>query len=421
MIKRLRAKFIRITMLSVAVVLLVLSLIVNAANFIAGSRDLDRTLDMICENQGNIPTDRIPGTLLNGADTGDFTPPAKPEPPRGLFTAETPFSTRYFYLRFDADGNLTGEDFSHIAAVTQADADAYLQAALRHGAGYSFYGGYRYRVMSEGEGYFAVFLDCYQELRSARTLAIWTGVSYAVCLALVYVLVVLLSRRAIDPVVRAAEQQKQFITDAGHELKTPITVITTSLKVLEMEVGQQKWIDKARAQTEKLRQLVQSLITLCKYDEETSPLHPQPFDVSEAVRDTAESFVDLARSGGHTLDVSVPPELTYCGDEAAVRQFVSILLDNAVKYAAQGTSIRVVLEAQGRGVRLTTANECREPITGDVNRLFDRFYRPDASRTAATGGFGIGLSIARSIAEAHRGTIRAETAGETITFIAELK
>lgn len=97
----------RITMLSVAVVLLVLSLIVNAANFIAGSRDLDRTLDMICENQGNIPTDRVPGT-----------PPAKPEPPRGLFTAETPFSTRYFYLRFDTDGNLTGEDFSHIAAAT---------------------------------------------------------------------------------------------------------------------------------------------------------------------------------------------------------------------------------------------------------------------------------------------------------------
>ena len=233
MIKRLRAKFIRITMLSVAVVLLVLSLIVNAANFIAASRDLDRMLDMICENQGNIPTDRIPGTLPtppDGADTGDFTPPAKPEPPRGLFTAETPFSTRYFYLRFDTDGNLTGGDFSHIAAVTQADADAYLQAALRHGAGYGFYGGYRYRVADEGGGcYMAVFLDCHQELRSAQTLAIWTGVSYAVCLGLVYILVVLLSRRAIDPVVRAAEQQKQFITDAGHELKTPITVITTSL------------------------------------------------------------------------------------------------------------------------------------------------------------------------------------------------
>lgn len=139
-----------------------------------------------------------------------------------------------------------------------------------------------------------------------NTLALWSGISYAVCVALVYVLVVLLSRRAIDPVVRAAEQQKQFITDAGHELKTPITVIGTSLKVLEMEVGPQKWIDKARAQTQKLRDLVQALITLCRYDEETSPLHPELFAVSEAVQDTAESFADFAQSGGHALQAAAP-------------------------------------------------------------------------------------------------------------------
>ena len=134
-------------------------------------------------------------------------------------------------------------------------------------------------AQENGSSYLAIFLDCYQQLRAVRTLAVWSGVSYAVCIALVYVLVVLLSRRAIDPVVQASERQKQFITDAGHELKTPITVIGTSLKVLEMEVGKQKWIDKARVQTEKLRELVQALITLCKYDEQTTLLHPQPFTV----------------------------------------------------------------------------------------------------------------------------------------------
>ena len=234
-------------------------------------------------------------------------------------------------------------------------------------------------------------------------------------------LVVLLSRRAIDPVVRASEQQKQFITDAGHELKTPITVIATNLRVLEMEVGQQKWIDKARAQTKKLRELVQSLITLCKYDEETSPQHPQTFAVSEAVTDTAESFADFAQSKGHAISLAVAPGLSYCGDEAAVRQLVSILLDNAVKYAAPETEIRISLEQIKRGVKLTVTNTCDQPPEGDLNRLFDRFYRPDASRTAATGGFGIGLSIAKSIAEAHRGQIRASTQGTAISFIAELK
>ena len=442
MIKRLRTKFIRIAMLSVALVLLALSLIVNAANFVSTNRDLNRTLDMIYENQGTIPTNRPADTAEEDAqppaaasaeenrtpppdptEKPDSKPSSQPDRPSGPFNAETPYSTRYFYLRFDADGNLDSGNFSHIAAVTEDDADTYIAAALRHGTGYGFYtSGYKFLVVKEGENrWIAVFLDCYQELRAVRTVAIWSGVSYAVCLALVYVLVVLLSRRAIDPVVRASEQQKQFITDAGHELKTPITVIGTSLKVLEMEVGQQKWIDKARAQTEKLRELVQSLITLCKYDEETSPLHMQPFAISEAVTDTAESFADFAQSRGHTLRVTAAPELSYCGDEAAVRQLVSILLDNAIKYAVPETEIQVSMEQIKRGVRITVTNECAQAPEGDLNRLFDRFYRPDASRTAATGGFGIGLSIAKSIAEAHRGQIHASVQGNAISFAAELK
>ena len=438
MIKRLRTKFIRIAMLSVALVLLALSLIVNAANFISTNRDLDQTLDMIYENQGTIPAGRDPGAdgaqpeaptdpadaPAPPADAGSGqTPSGQPQRPQGPFTAETPYSTRYFYLRFDADGNLDSSNFSHIAAVTEDDADTYIKAALQHGAGYGFYtSGYKFRVEKEGENrYIAVFLDCYQELRAVRTLAVWSGVSCAVCLALVYVLVVLLSRRAIDPVVRASEQQKQFITDAGHELKTPITVIGTNLKLLEMEVGQQKWIDKAKAQTEKLRELVQALITLCKYDEETSPLHMQPFAVSEAVTDTAGSFADFAQSKGHTVRVTAAPGLSYCGDEAAVRQLVSILLDNAVKYAAPETEIRISLEQIRRGVRITVKNDCPQPLEGDLDRLFDRFYRPDASRTAATGGFGVGLSIAKSICEAHRGSIRAGVQENAIFFTAELR
>ena len=234
-----------------------------------------------------------------------------------------------------------------------------------------------------------------------------------------FVLVVLLSRRAIDPVVRSAQQQKQFITDASHELKTPITVIATSLKVLEMEVGQQKWIDKAQIQTEKLTELVNSLVTLSRMDEEDSPLKMESFPVSDAVSETAESFRDLALSRGHPLELTVQPELTYRGDEYAVRQLTSILLDNAVKYAAPESPITLTLEKGRKGVVLRQSNRCAEPESIDPAKLFDRFYQADPSRGA--GGFGIGLSIARSIAEGHRGTIRAAVSGDTITFTAELK
>ena len=208
-------------------------------------------------------------------------------------------------------------------------------------------------------------------------------------------------------------------TDASHELKTPITVIATSLKVLEMEVGQQKWIDKARAQTEKLTALVNSLVTLSRMDEETSPLKREPFPISDAVREAAESFTELAASGGHALTVSVAPDITCCGDEYAVRQLVSILLDNAVKYAAPASPIALTLAKSRRGVTLSVSNRCEDAGHIDTAKLFDRFYRADPSRTA--GGFGIGLSIARSIAEGHRGSISAAVDGDTITFTAELR
>ena len=139
------------------------------------------------------------------------------------------------------------------------------------------------------------------------------------------------------------------------------------------------------------------------------------------MQDTAESFEAPAQAKGCAIQVFAPPECSFCGDEAAVRQLMSILLDNAVKYAAPDTEIRIALELLRRGVRLTVENECTQPPDGPLDRLFDRFYRPDASRTAATGGFGIGLSIAKSIAEAHHGSIRAGVQGNQITFTAELK
>lgn len=426
MIKRLRNRFIRIATLSVAAVMLLLTVILNAANYISTDADQRQTLTLIAENRGTIPITQpdMPDGTQEPPDMPDgITPqPDQSDPGRrgGPFTAETPFATRFFVLRFQDDGTLVQADLTKIASVTEDDTAAYLNAAVKKGTGYGYCGSYRFYVTDTDDGqHLAIFLDCYQSLRAVRTVLVWSLAADALCTLLVLGLVVLLSRRAIDPVVRSAEQQKQFITDASHELKTPITVIATSLKVLEMEVGRQKWIDKARGQTEKLTSLVNSLVTLSRMDEEESPLKKEPFPISDAVWETAESFTELAASAGHPLTVQVTEGLVCCGDEYAVRQLTSILLDNAVKYAAPDSPITLTLEKSRRGVVLRTTNRCEDAAHIDTAKLFDRFYRADPSRTA--GGFGIGLSIARSIAEGHRGSISAAVDGDTITFTAELR
>lgn len=394
MIHKLRRKFIAIAMVSVTLVMLVMGISINAINLISANRTLNSTLEMIYENQGIVP--QFPGGSVPGVPKGD------------RFTMETPYSTRYFVLRYRENGALISADMRNIAAVTEEDAGAYLAIAQKHGEGYDFTGDYKfYVVKDDGDRYVAIFLDCHDELYTLKTFAAVSLLVVVGCVALVFVLVLLLSKRAITPMLKNMEKQKQFITDASHELKTPITVINTSLKVLEMDTGENKWINKIQGQTDKMTKLVNDMVVLSRLDEEQPPLLMSDFDVSEAVRDAADSFCDFAAAQNCRLMTDIAPGLVYRGDEYAVRQLVSILLDNAVKYSDADGQIRLSLKQEKKGVVLRTENPCASLDGGEPEKLFDRFYRADKSRSGQTAGFGIGLSIARSIAEAHRGSIEA--------------
>ncbi len=408
MINRLRRQFIVIAMLSVTLMVFLMTVSINVFNFLSTDSALCGTLQMIYDNQGMIP--QFPG--------------GRPEkPPRGQFTPETPYSTRYFVLYYNGDGTLAMADMKHIAAVTDTDADSFLLIALDHGEGMGYKGQYKYYVVCMGENqYMAIFLDCQRELHSVQNFAVISLLVAAACVALVYLLIWFFSKKAIGPTVKSVEKQKQFITDASHELKTPLTVIATSLKVLEMEMGRQKWIDKAQAQTEKLSELVNDMVTLARLDEEKPPVRFARFDISSLVTETAGSFQDFAAAKGHTLEINIEPGLSCCGDEYAVRQLVSILLDNAIKYADDGSMIRFDLEKSKKGLTLRTSNSCTGLDAEKLDQLFDRFYRPDRSRSKQTGGFGLGLSIARSIVETHKGSICAKCPKEgVIQFIAVLR
>ncbi len=446
MIKRLRNRFIRITVIAVTAVMLLLAAILNVANYISTDNDLKETLQLIYESQSTLPDDqpaedeRGDGTYIDPPDTGEAETgssyigennDAETDIKKGIpgdiarhghFSQETIFSIRYFVLRYDDEGVLKEAELDRIASVDEDDTGSYLAAALKCGEGYGKIGDYSFLVIHTGDDRnMAIFLNSHQEFYMERMVLLWSAVACAVCILLVFVLVILFSRRAIDPVVKSAKAQKQFITDAGHELKTPITVIATSLKVLEMEVGKQKWIDKAYGQTEKLKELVNSMVTLSRMDEEESPLKTARFNISDALQETAESFEDIAAAQGHELNISIEPDIFYNGDEYAIRQLVSILLDNAMKYAALNSEISVKMRAERRGILIETANKCPSPESIDTSKLFDRFYRADASRSESGSGFGIGLSIARGIAEGHKGHISARIDGEDIIFTAELR
>jgi signal transduction histidine kinase len=416
MIKRLRKRFIRISTVAVASVMALLCVAVNVAYCISVDAQLRETIDMIADNRGRMPEfrkERLPDEMQ---DEGR-------RPMGRRFNEETPFSTRYFVLYYTEDGALIRSDLEKIAAVSESDVQQFLSVALQKGEGYAFTSGYKLKIVRQPDGItMAVFLNAYEQWNDAKTVLVVSACATAFCIALICVLIVLFSKKAMEPVLESDRRQKQFITDASHELKTPITVIRTCMTVLEMEVGSQKWIDKAKAQTDKLKELVESLVTLSKMNEGEQALHMTDFDVSGAAQETAESFADFAAENGHELNIQIEPELRYHGDEYAVRQLVSILLDNAVKYATDGTPISFSLEKEKKGVVIRTKNMCDDVQPDALDKLFDRFYRADPSRSNEKSGFGVGLSIARGICEAHKGSIRAVSEdGRTIEFQAVLK
>ena len=240
-------------------------------------------------------------------------------------------------------------------------------------------------------------------------------------LLVIFALVWLLSGTAIRPTWQAIERQKRFITDASHELKTPLTVIRSYAEVLCMEDGENEWAQGIRRESKQMTRLVSDLVLLSRWDEESPITEKQPFDLSRSLWDTLTPYQHLAEADGKRLDADVAENLTLTGDEGAIQTAVATLLENAVKYSLPESAITFSARREKRHVALRLANRCDLPDGLDPNRLFDRFYRADPSRSRDSGGNGVGLSIAKAIIEAHGGRIKAERGEEgTIRFSVSL-
>lgn len=399
MLKKLRRRFIAAAMAAIGAVTLVLLCAVNLWNYKITTDSLDATLDIMS----------LTGSYSSGKDY------SLPEI-FGGHSSEEMYMTRFFAVYYDQNGKAAGVFRDYIATVSVEQALSYSSDALSSGCERGYYGDYRYRVLGASGGSIVVFLNAVPEQQSMKTLLRVSVIVSLLALLAAFALITAFSKKATAPYMKNMQLQKQFITDAGHELKTPLTSISTSADVLKLETGENEWVDNIQKQAARMSKLVANLVTLSKLDEGAQMPDMCDFSLSDAAWEVSEPFELRAVAQGKKYSRSIEDNITVHGDMAAVQQMISILLDNAFKYSDEGGEIRLSVRKQHKGSVIEVYNSCAEGSLGDISRFFDRFYRADKARSA-DGGTGIGLSIARAVAEAHGGSISAESAdGRSIVF-----
>ncbi|MBQ6539731.1 MAG: HAMP domain-containing histidine kinase [Oscillospiraceae bacterium] len=435
MLKKLRRRFILSVMAAVSAVMLILLLIINIANYSVTTEKLDRSIEMLSE----MPESRVPfdGDFdddddaddddldddLDDADDYGYPHMMDPEKmgERRWRNPDEQDSFRFFSVFCDSEGNITDKVKNPFFSIEGTDAEFLVPDVLAKEKTSGYYGGYRYLVKETEAGHILSFMDCGIETENMRNLLLVSVFVAAGSLLVIFGLVTALSKRAMDPYIKNIEQQKRFITDAGHELKTPITAIAASADVLAVEHEGDEWVENIQCQTVRLGKLVENLITLSRLDEENPVMEKSEFSLSDAVWEIAEPFASLAKAKGKEYSQNIQDGLTFSGSKESIQQMVSILLDNAVKYSDDNGTIRLDVAKSHRSIVISVFNTCDIPDISELYRVFDRFFRLDKSRSKKTGGTGVGLSIAKAIAEANGGSIKVSSEnGKTILFTVTL-
>ncbi|SCW37693.1 His Kinase A (phospho-acceptor) domain-containing protein [Ruminococcaceae bacterium YRB3002] len=420
MIKTLRIRF---TVTAIASVFLVLALLVggiNIFNYRKVVSDSDKVLDMLADNGGQFPEPerKDPPDDRRGKDDSYLVGRDRIESP------ELAYESRYFSAVVGIDGTVGITDIRKISAVDEDEAKEYASEAAGKTNLAGFIGEYRYRVVPQTDGsMLVIFLDCGASLSNFRSFLKISLIMSAIGLVLVSITVALISGKAIKPVAESYEKQKRFITDAGHEIKTPLAIINADSDVLAMDIGEDnEWIADIKKQTQRLSDLTSDLILLSRMEEGPSSMVVEDVDLTKIMTEQTESFRAVAMTGSKNFTCTVAPDIRVKGDPKALDNLISILLDNAVKYCPDGGSISAGLARESHSAVIEVSNDISGELSDEaVKHLFDRFYRADPSRNQSTGGHGIGLSVAHAIVTAHGGRITAVKKGSgRLVFVANL-
>lgn len=405
MIKSLRKKFILINMVLVSVVLIIVFLtlcITSARRLQDGSL---KSLQIILNRQEGQNSPRF--------EVGQKPPPDFMRDP-------------IFVVRVDQDGGTT-LILSDNISISEESLDRIAAEAATSGVNMGVLREYdlRYLKKSGESGTSIAFIDISGDSTAMRTIVLNCVFLYLAALAAFFFISLFLSKWALRPVEQAWQRQRQFVADASHELKTPLTVILANIEILksnradtiDRQIG---WVENTETEAKLMKKLVDSLLFLAKADDAKTPMIHNKLNFSDIVLGSALAFESVAYERGIIIDTDrISQDIHVAGDEAGLGQLAGILLDNAVKYSEDGGVVTLSLTARQEKAVFSVHNTGQHLAAEDLEHAFDRFYRADKSRS--NEGYGLGLSIAKSIADSHHGKIMADSGKERgVTFTVAL-
>lgn len=405
MTRTLRKKFIAFTMSAVTVLLIVLVGAINLLSYSMLDSQSDKVLDTLVQSDG------MPKQMHT----------MKPPPFAPHIDMDMMQATRFFSVHVSDSGEIIKTDVDRISSVDESEAASLAKKITESGKSEGKISGYKYKSVTGTNETRIFFMDTTSQNNTVLTV-LFASCGIAMLTWLVtLIFVILLSGKVVRPVIKNMEKQKQFITNAGHELKTPLAIIQTNNDALALIQGENKYTKNIRTQTHRLAMLMHNMLTLARLDEEVK-FPTEDVDISELLEVAAEPYKEAACEKDLVFNCDISKNITLKANRELFMQLFSSLLDNAVKYTPSGGTVSVTLKEEGKHIILTEENTCFNDKNESPERLFERFYRSDDARTqdAASKGYGIGLSAARAICESFGGKLTAAyTAKDKICFTAK--
>ena len=414
MIRKLRFKFILISLFSIFVVLASIIAAINIHNYYKIEQNSNTVLTQIIAQ----------GFDNQGPPGGDPSEPPSPlrapgeDGPKDSERNDRLMSEHYFLIAFNSDNTIYKQDFNHIFSLSDTECTDLAFEILNKNLTIGKYNQYRFLVQ-EKDGYkYVAFVDQYLKLEEAKTFLVSSLIISSIGYVVIGALIVGASFFVFKTSEESYKKQKQFITNASHELKTPLTIISTDVELVEMDNGKSEWTESIKDQVERLTKMTNQLVTLSKIDEQDFKNFPkEDFSISELALQCLDTFSPSFAKENLDLKYEVEPNVSYFGNKGAIDELLHVFLENALKYTKDKGSVFASLKKEKSRVVFSIKNDVKDASKIDPDQLFDRFYR---SSDTGKRGSGIGLSIAKEIIRMHKGDVKVNLENNKLEFVITL-